>query len=157
MLRPGKLYRDARAYMVIGLRPCMIPSAPRSPVFIPSIPLPPPPSCSPPCSLHHATHRTPNGVSRLVQPMPTCPVKRGRCPSRHCRDVTVYSHMTTTTHHMEYPPPPPPASLPPLPPAPTPALTPTDAVPTLSNHLTRRCHLYARTSRVTSGSFAGRS
>ena len=43
----------------------------------------------------HATRRTPDGASRLVQTTSAWSVKTRRAPSRHCRDARVYGHATT--------------------------------------------------------------
>ena len=53
----------------------------------------------------HATHRTPDGASRLLDAMFAWSVKTRRAPSRIRRDASVYSHMTTGMHDNEYPPP----------------------------------------------------
>ena len=54
----------------------------------------------------HATRRTSHGASRSVQADRL--LKTRRAPSRHIRDVRVYSHTTTAIHKLRTPPPPPP-------------------------------------------------
>ena len=54
----------------------------------------------------HATRRTPNGASRLVQAMSAWLRKTRRAPSRRSKDARVYGHTITATHKLSTPPPP---------------------------------------------------
>ena len=63
----------------------------------------------------HATRRTLNAGSRLVQAISVWLVKTRRAPSWHGRDARDYGHTTTAMHKLSTPYPPPPSLLPPPP------------------------------------------
>ena len=50
----------------------------------------------------HATRRTPQGASRLVQAISAWSVRTRHAPSRHCRDARVYGQTTTVMNEIEY-------------------------------------------------------
>ena len=51
----------------------------------------------------HATRRTPQGASRLVQAMLAWLVKTRRAPYLHGRDARVYGYTTTAMHKLSTP------------------------------------------------------
>ena len=51
----------------------------------------------------HATRRTPDGASRLVQAMSAWLAKTRRAPCRHSRDARVYGHTITGMHKQSTP------------------------------------------------------
>ena len=53
----------------------------------------------------HATRRTPDGASRLVQVISAWFVNTRHAPSKHCKGAGVHGHTATAMHDNEYTPP----------------------------------------------------
>ena len=87
----------------------------------------------------HATRRTPQGASRMVQAMSAWLVKTRRAPSRHSRDARIYGHTTMAMHKLSTRPLSPNLPYPqplPHPPSPRPTRTPppSPSVKTMAMH-----------------------